>query len=165
LSAAAAGIALVVGFAMRTPDANGDLHVKGRGRLGADVRRAGRTAPWDGGPLRAGDQLQLTWAGPTAGFLVLTAREGAREEIEIFPDDGDGAGWVPAGTERAVGGSLTITPASGPFTVTACFATTARPTPMPTNALDGAARGRHSRGRGDVCTGETQRLDFPVSSP
>jgi hypothetical protein len=167
LSAAAAGIALVAALAVRTPDAGGDLHIKGRGRLGAEVRREGRTAPWDGGPLRAGDQLQPTWAGPTAGFLVVTAREGAREEIELFPDDKDGAGSVPAGAVRAVGGSLTITPAPSPFTVTvtACFATTARPTPVPTNALAGAAPGLGGRGRGDACTGEIQRLDLKVSSP
>jgi len=159
--AAAAAVWVAVGWRRaRDPGGDlGDLRIKGHARLGAVLRRAGQSTKWEGARLHPADELQMAWAGPTAGFLVVVAREAAGETLQLFPEHGARAGAVGAGREQAIGASLTISPRSRPFAVAACFT----PAPVPVATFVEAVR-RAAGAAAAACAGETQVLEFAVEA-
>jgi hypothetical protein len=123
-AAAACAFLLFQRFALREVMPGGE-RLKGGGRLGFFVQRAGEVSR--GGPgelLHPGDALQLTYFAPSAGYLVVLSRD-ASGRVEVYYPSARAAAPVVAG-EQALSTSTLLDDTLGEETIEAVFCTTQR---------------------------------------
>jgi hypothetical protein len=101
----ALALAAVALFWVRSTEREDPYTEKGGG-LELTVQRGGRSAAWDGSPVRAGDLLQLGWSSGSKGYLAVMAREADGTVTTLFPESGDQATAIGAGAHQPLGRSL-----------------------------------------------------------
>ncbi len=134
----AAALAMVL--VVRTPDAPDGIPLKAP-LLGVWVQRSGTQSatPWDGAPLRPGDQLQATLMLAAAAHGAVWAKDPSGELARVFPSEATpAAGALAAGPARGVGPSIRIPERSGVLELIAIV----QEQPMDVAAVEGALRER-----------------------
>jgi hypothetical protein len=150
----ALALAAIAIFWVHSAEREDPFAAKGGG-LELTVQRGGSAAPWDGSSVRAGDLLQLGWSSGGKGYLAVLAREGDGTVTTLFPETGDKATAIGAGTHQPLGRSVVADGRS--LEIFALFSDDTFALPTLRDAM--------SRGEPLVFSGKRQMMKIPGTPP